>query len=179
MFATRTEPTWLLIRLAKVEYEFEQALTEWHVEDQEMSKRVFLMNDHDAGVVGLDNMRRVYEHFWPQVHNSLKETSRASRENFEYRRLRDWGYGRPWNKLCLVVDCSKKEGHKSDDNANEGTPRMTLKDAVKTINGLFNNSGKLGYDLFDVHPVDKDDLPKNERCAVCRGDYEDAELLAR
>jgi len=170
--------------LIEAEHDFEQALTEYHVEDQETSKRIFSMNDHDAGVIGVDNMRHVYHHFWPKVHTLLKEVSRGCRSVFDYRRLREWGYSRLWNKLCLIIDSQKKESVDKENDENRvrddgATPKMTVRDAVKAVNKLFNNSEILRHELFDVHPIDKDDLPADERCAICRGDYEDEELLIR
>jgi hypothetical protein len=100
-----------------------------------------------------------WENFFNRIRYEAMETASKLRKSFLYRLLRDWGYGRQWRKMYLLLG-----------------DKWTA--AVDQINTSFNKkNGKLAYDLFDIHPKPLSDLGMDDACHVCQEDYSEMEAM--
>lgn len=79
---------------------------------------------------------------------------------FDYRLLRDWGCGRHWEKLFLLV---------ADDSPWRG--------AVPMFRAWAMSNNELTYDMFGVRPNLQSDLEKDDICVVCYCDWEVEDLI--
>lgn len=158
--------TWLLIRLITAEEKFEEELQYWHVEDEHMRKRLFILDDKNmARLMPCKKAIPTWERYEPDVLDTVRDISGKARRNYDYRLLRDWGRGRAWKKMEMVVDT-------------DGKGKEELKETVAMVRRLFNTSGKLGFDLFGIHPIDMEDVRTGSdlKCPVCWSEWEDGDL---
>ncbi|KAH7064594.1 hypothetical protein B0J12DRAFT_3821 [Macrophomina phaseolina] len=155
---------WLLVRLIDAEETFEDELTYWHVEEEHMRKRIFTLDDKNfARLLPSRQAVRVWDEYEPEILDTLREIQDNARRNFDFRLLRDWGRGRAFKKLDLVIDTKGKE---------------LLELSIDGVLEKFNNFGKLSFDLFGCHPIKlKDALEgSDECCPVCLEDWVDGDV---
>ncbi|KAI9875291.1 MAG: hypothetical protein M1830_008656 [Pleopsidium flavum] len=153
--------TRVLAALLSKENQFERQLAWGHVEDENVNKRIWIVSNTSAVKIGSVATRELKAAYRGGVLEVIRHISQDLRTVYDYRLLRDWGYGRPWKKLWLIFD--------TDGNAE-------LAQAIEFLRGVFSGS-KRAYDLFDVHPVDKTHLSKDDMCAICQCEWEDDDLV--
>jgi hypothetical protein len=146
--------------LVEAENKFENALSMNHVEDVVIDKRLVLFSEKEA--TKLRDFDQVITQLIAHeggLQATLAPTSHNFRKSFNYRLLRDWGYGRAWTKLFLMLPADMRE-------------------VSNQINESFDpKHGKLCYDLFDVHPKIQEEMGMDDSCHACLGDYEDGEMM--
>ncbi len=153
----------VLTVLSDQEERFEKSLRVKHVEDTLLSKRIWILSDKSVAWLTRPIAQEIENRYTHMVFENVKEIGKRSRDVFDFRLLRDWGYGRPWKKLYLVV--------KTEDK-----PKLAA--TIKTLTNLFASS-KLSSDLMGVHPIDKADLPEDELCVICQCEFEPEEMLLK
>ncbi len=126
-----------------------------------MNKRIWIMSNTSAVTMGPVATKALKEAYCDEVIEDVRQISGDLRRLYDYRLLRDWGYGRAWQKLYLVFD--------TDGNAE-------LAQTIEHLRGVFSTSER-AHDLFDVHPIDKTHLPKDDICVICQCEWEDKDLI--
>ncbi|KAI9785085.1 MAG: hypothetical protein M1835_003409 [Candelina submexicana] len=140
---------------------FENSLRIKHVEDTLIDKRIFILSDKSVAWLTYADAQGLRERYIDEVSEYVAYISKSSRDMYEFRLLRDWGYGRPWKKLYYIIETKEKP---------------TLSDAIRNLTKLFASS-KLSNDLIGVHPIDKADLPEEELCVICQSEFESKEMM--
>ncbi|KAK2754657.1 hypothetical protein FQN54_006790 [Arachnomyces sp. PD_36] len=154
----------ILILLAK-EYEFEYLMTCSHVEDVSYDKRVIIISPKESMQCGREGMINLTKDLGPSLRDAIAKAQRELREVYDFRLLRDWGYGRPWKKLYVLIDTV------ADQKITERLGYRSLGDCVKEFRAHLHSSRK-AYDLFDFHPLDLADHDKEESCTICLSEFE-------
>jgi hypothetical protein len=147
---------YLLTREAK----FERTLAKEHVEDILIDKRIHWLSPGDMFKLGGSGVRAFLNRYDVGVKPRLEEWQNRIRICFDYRMLRDWGYGRHWKKMYVVID-EPPEGQA----------------AIHMFRNWASNNSKLAYDMFAVHPIFKGEVPDGDICSICYCDWEDTELV--
>src|SRR5947209_16359307 len=98
--------TMLIMYLPTGEQRFERSLALEHVEDIRMDKRLnWLSPKKDMFMIGHVNVLALYRTWNMMMRPHLEMWQNRMRACFDYRILRDWGYGRQWKKdiwSCLM-----------------------------------------------------------------------------
>jgi hypothetical protein len=152
--------TMLIMYLLTRELRFERSLASEHVEDIRMDKRLNWLSPKDMFAIGHANVLALYRTWDMMMRPHLEIWQNRMRACFDYRMLRDWGYGRHWKKMFVVLD-----------------EQLAGRAAVEIFRNWASHNGKLAYDMFSVHPVFKDDIPDGDICTVCYCDWEDTDLV--
>ncbi|KAI9761685.1 MAG: hypothetical protein M4579_000919 [Chaenotheca gracillima] len=146
---------------------FEKSMAKRHVEDVYITKRVRLLTDQDAATLDEKTSESVKAQYGPKVINTIREIGQLTRQVFDFRLLHDWGHGRPWRKLFLMLDTDTIPG---------------LAEAIQTTKIEFARpwgTWRTVGDLFDVHPKDKSKLPPDDLCVICYSEWEDQDLVMK
>ncbi|KAI9720573.1 MAG: hypothetical protein M1812_002753 [Candelaria pacifica] len=151
----------LLTVLIRQEEKFENSAGIKHVEDTLIDKRIFVLSDKSAAWLTYAYAQQLQERYLDIVLGNVAHITKSHRDIFDFRLLRDWGYGRPWKKLYLVIKTDEKPA---------------LADAIKNLTTLFASS-KLSNDLLGVHPIDKVNLPEDELCVICQCEFDPEEMV--
>ena len=146
---------------------FESALAHEHVQDVLIDKRIWMIDPltfYKASCASPDGWRSPSKRWMTCMNVMLKpelaKFNSAISECFDWRRLVHWGYGRLWRKLYVLLQ-----------------PRSTEeKDAIRMVSRFMTEHGKLAWDLYAVHPIDKNDV-EAESCSVCICEFEHDELV--
>ena len=109
--------TKVLLHCVDRQIRIENALSHWHVDDILVTKRVSLLNDGDAATVGLPNAPASVDHFFDTVMKGLTRYQNRMTTSYHYRLIRDWGYGRPWQKLLVIIDPTEFTRSSTEDVA--------------------------------------------------------------
>src|SRR6266536_2858768 len=106
----------------------------WTRDCSHHQKRQFVFQHATATLVQHDFLVEGYQ---DNLREQLRPFLGELRDCYEYRLLRDWGYGRPWRKLYVFLS----ENHFDVDTK-----------TVDMIRAVFHKSQRAN-NLFDVHPV--------------------------
>ena len=49
--------------------------------------------------------------------------------------------------------------------------------AIEMFKRWASNNGKLAYEMFGVHPMNKDEIPDGDICSICYCAWESTELV--
>lgn len=155
----------LIILLLAKEYEFDYSITCEHVEDVSYDKRVVIISPKEALTCGRSAMIDLTNNLGTPLREAIAKTQRKLRDIHDFRLLRDWGYGRPWKKLFVLLDTV------ADKNNTDKLGYRSLSDCIKELLAHINSSRK-AYDLFDFHPIDMKDHDKEQSCTICMSEFE-------
>lgn len=153
----------LMMSLKLREIRFEDAVGDEHFEDISIDKRLWIISPRDFYDSGIDT--DVAPVKWINFLNftvkpQLAQFRKELRDRFDYRLLVDWGYGRLWKKLYILFD----------------TQNQDEKDAIKEFSNFATGHSKLAFDLFAIHPLDKDEH-EADPCVVCLTDFEHDDMI--
>lgn len=154
----------ILILLAK-EHEFEYSMTCDHVDDVAYDKRVIIISAKQGLSCGIDGLVELTNTFGPPLREEITKMQRQLREVHDFRLLRDWGYGRPWKRLFVLLDTT------TDRINTDKLGYRSLSDCIKEFVAHLNSSRK-AYDLFDFHPIDIEDHNREDSCTICMSEFE-------
>src|SRR5437762_3938440 len=115
----------VLVLLAR-EHSFEYSMNFGHVEDITFDKRVMLVAPEDA-VFSRRECFVIMDELGPLLRAALASMQMALRNIHDFRLLRDWGYGRPWKKLYVLLDA------KSDEKWTDGLGHKSLSSCVEDL----------------------------------------------
>ena len=152
----------LILFLLTRDLNFNNLLAREHVEDILHDKRITWFTDQDMFTMGPDETLDLVSRFDAELKPMLTEWQRDIRKCFDYRMLREWGYGRHWKKMYLVCD----EPSGSEERA-----------AIEMFKKWATNNSKLTYDMFSIHPMYKGEIPEGDICTICYSDWEGTELV--
>ena len=144
------------------EEEFEYKLRQEHIEDILMDKRISWATPEDLSLVGYAYTLGLVNEKDNYLRPKLSRYQEDMRKLYDYRLLRDWGYGRLWKKLYMVFDTAQ--------NPNDA-------EWIQAFNWFSKNHSKLAYDLFSVHPVELKDIDAGDLCTVCYCQFESGETV--
>ena len=148
----------LLVNLKVREILFEETLGDEHFEDILIDKRLWMIAPKDFYEFGHDweiPCRKWLTFLNETAKPQLAEFRNKLRDRFDYRLLVDWGYGRLWKKLYLLLT----------------TRNQDEKDAIKQFSNFATRHSALAFNLFAVHPMDLEEL-RPDPCSVCLCDFE-------
>ena len=157
--------TRLMMLLLNREDVFEAHLACEHVEDILIDKRMHWLKTEDLTRLGSTRVSGLLYEWDNKLRPYISQYSRRMRECYDYRQLVDWGYGRLWKKIYLVV---------GDLDA---TSDQEIKDAITMFKNWATSNTKLAWDMFGVHPIWKDDIADDELCPICFCKFEPDELV--
>ncbi|KAI9788813.1 MAG: hypothetical protein M1833_002804 [Piccolia ochrophora] len=150
-------PSLLLGILVGLDDHFNQLMFVRHVEDAYYAKRLRLLTIPDELNLSAVDAQYVRAMWGPHVPTIVTKIQKSCRDLFDFRALRDWGWGRPWEQLHLVLDPAEDEGQVA---------------AVETA-FLALGTSQLLSDIWGFHPCLKNKIaPGNESCIICVEDFE-------
>ena len=154
--------TRLILYLLTRERSFNGILEKEHIEDLLHDKRINWFTEPDMFTMGVDQTLERVERYDANIKSILARWQQRMRSCFDYRMLRDWGYGRHWKKIYLVCDEPRE---------------CEARTAIDMFRTWASNNNKLTYDMFGVHPMHKDEIANGDICTVCYCGWEDTELV--
>ncbi|KAI9738753.1 MAG: hypothetical protein M1834_008260 [Cirrosporium novae-zelandiae] len=146
--------------------DFEHRLRFLHVEDESIRKRIFICAWDTKKKLIESGQHAFLSHLeskhWPKADDAARYIGAELSNLFDYRLIRDWGFGRPWAGLELYIDAGF---HK-------------LNDIITRIRNITSGSSK---DLLAVKPVDMYDIIRmqDRSCDICTTDFKDLEVVMR
>ncbi len=146
-----------ILALAALEFDYLYAL--WHVEDQSFNK-LYVISTMDAALLKPAVAADVYAQGSEFAYQVVRDISRAARLTLPYRMLRDWGLGRPWRQIHLLLDLKGNDG---------------LAAAVAYAQQCFAVRPPRTAQLFSVHPRDLADIV-DKTCMICCEEYKHGEI---
>jgi hypothetical protein len=96
--------TMLIMYLLTREQKFGRPLASEHVEGIRMDKRLNWLSPKDIFAIGHPNVLALYRTWDMVMRPQLEIWQNHMRSCFDCRMLRDWGYGRHWKKMFVVLD---------------------------------------------------------------------------
>jgi hypothetical protein len=158
----------VLVLLAK-EHIFESSMTFGHVEDVAIDKRITLVAPKDA-VFSRQESFAIIDELGPPLRAALASMQMALRNVHDFRLLRDWGYGRAWKKLHLLLDA------KSDQKWTDRLGHRPLSSCIEDLL-IHLHSSRKAYNVFDIHPMDMKNYDKEDTCTICLNEFRDGDIL--
>ena len=144
---------------------FEAHLACEHIEDILMDKRIHWLKTQDLSKLGNIRVSALLWEWDNKLRPYLSQYSRRMRECYDYRQLVDWGYGRLWKKIYLVIgDLDETDGQE-------------IQDAITMFRNWTTSNTKLAWDMFGVHPIWIEDIAEDELCPICFCKFEADELV--
>jgi hypothetical protein len=142
--------TVLIMYLLAREARFERMLAKEHIEDILHDKRINRLTPKDMFKLGTADAVAAYRKHDAAIKPHLVEWQNSMRACFDYRMLRDWGYGRHWEKIFVVAE-----------------ERPNSQAAIQMFKNWASNNSKLAHDMFSVHPIFKGEISDGDICTVC------------
>ncbi|KAK5208979.1 hypothetical protein LTR20_009026 [Exophiala xenobiotica] len=155
--------TRLLMDLLFTDCDFEKEYAVDHICDIRIEKRIRVLDRESANGRSLNDNRGVVVDRISELKHHMKTYSIRMRGLFAHRYLVDWGHGRPWKKLYLVVD---SEGP-------ENIPVSIINEFLK----FTTLTTPLASKIFSVHPIPSHEINEEDLCVICQERYEADDLL--
>lgn len=146
-FETLPMVTRVLLYCFDRQHAFEHGLSHSHADDILLHKRINILSNADMATIGPQNAENAVATFFDPLKARIMDYQTKMLTQYHYRLLRDWGYGRPWEKLMLIVDPGDFP-RSSPEEVDTG---------VKQLQQFITQSPKFVSQLFDVLPL----LPSN------------------
>jgi hypothetical protein len=86
------------------EAKFERTLAKEHIEDILTDKRINWLTPRDMFKLGGAGTQAIHRSHDLALEPHLEEWQNCTRACFDYRTLKDWGYGRHWEKIFVVEE---------------------------------------------------------------------------
>lgn len=155
--------TRLLMELLFAECDFEKEYAENHICDIKIEKRVRVLDRESANGRSLNYNRRLVVDRITDLKHCMRKYSIRIRGIFAHRYLVDWGHGRLWKKLYLVMD---SEGP-------EGIPASIIDKFLR----FTTLTTPLASKIFSVHPIPSHHINQEDLCVICQERYQVDDFL--
>ncbi|KAL6245004.1 hypothetical protein RBB50_007779 [Rhinocladiella similis] len=157
MYAMIPPMTRLLVDLMLAEdaFETDHALT--HICDIRIEKRVKLVVDVSTDVAIMAGQRQQVQFHMGVMKQYATRYSTRMRDLYAYRYLVEWGHGRPWKQMYLVVD-----------TGSDGIPKKMVEEFL-----MFTTcTSPLASKMFNVRPMAFSDIDNDDICSICQEEYQ-------
>ncbi|KIW10398.1 hypothetical protein PV08_11360 [Exophiala spinifera] len=159
MYALVPPMTRLLVDLLLAEDAFEEAHARTHICDIKIEKRVKLTVDVPMNVAVMASQREQVRFHMGLLKQHAARYSTKIRDLYAYRYLVEWGHGRPWKQMYLVVDDTSGAG---------GVPKHIVDEFL-----IFATcTSPLASKMFNVRPMAFSDIDKEDICSICQEEYQ-------
>lgn len=162
MYAMIPPMTRLVVDLMLAEETFETDHANTHICDVKIEKRVKMAVDVPTDAAVMANQRQQVLWHMDILKQYASGYSTRIRNLYAYRYLVEWGHGRPWKQMYLVVDTGK-----------DGIP----KDMVDEFLMFTTCTSPLASKMFNVRPMAFSDISNDDICSICQEEYQVNDLV--